>query len=345
MTELLAALIASTDQVVLEKQQDHFVLRSPATTWFQQLWSSDETHSLAGVSDFLDHFLVDANQHWQHESGTLSSGPFMEQLGSTDIPLEARATTVDQTQLLILQHLGQYFDDQQHLLQSARDNLLTQEELEREVSKRTSEIRGRELEIAERLIYAAGFRDEETGAHIRRIGYYSAVMAEAIGWPSLAVDDIKIAAPMHDIGKIGIPDSILKKPARLDDVEFSIMRTHTSIGREMLSDSTVPMLQIAADIAGYHHECWDGSGYPEGLHGENIPIAARIVAIVDVYDALVHSRVYKAAFLEHVALDMMNGLVGIQFDPYLFQVFISRLDDMRAIRNQVIDAAETYSNI
>ncbi len=339
MTELLAAFIASTDQVVLEKQGSQFILRSPAPDWFQQLWSAESTQSLVGVSVFLDHFLTDADLHWQRSQDhtPLSSGPFMEQLGESELPLEARAALVNQSQLLILQNLGSAFADQQHLLQAARENLLSQEVLEREVSKRTSEIRGRELEIAERLIYAAGFRDEETGAHIRRIGFYSAVMARAIGWNPLAVDDIKIAAPMHDIGKIGIPDSILKKPGRLDDAQFSIMRTHTSIGREMLSDSSVPMLQIAADIAGYHHEFWNGSGYPEGRRGEDIPIAARIVSIVDVYDALVHSRVYKAAFAEHVALDMMRALVGTQFDPDLFQTFIENLEEFRAIRNQVVD--------
>lgn len=339
MTDLLAAFVASTDQVVLEKQGQQFVLRSPATEWFRQLWPDSGTYSLAGASNFLDYFLVEAEQHWQHAAQQqLSSGPFIENLAGKELPLEARATHVAGKSLLILQNLGQSFKDNQSLLQAARENLLTQEVLEREVSKRTEEIRGRELEIAERLIYAAGFRDEETGAHIRRIGYYSAAMASAIGWSPLAVDDIKIAAPMHDIGKIGIPDIILKKPGRLDETEFTVMRTHTTIGREMLSDSTVPMLRIASEIAGSHHEYWNGLGYPEGLKGEDIPVSARIVSIVDVYDALVHRRVYKTAFEENVALEMMRGLVDIQFDPDLFAVFIDNLDEMRDIRNAVIDS-------
>ena len=338
MTDLLAAFVASTDQVVLEKQGKHFVLCSPTTGWFRQLWPDSSTYLLAGASNFLDYFLVEAEQHWQHASQPpLSSGPFIENLAGKELALEARAAHVAGATLLILQNLGQAFTDNQNLLQAARENLLTQEVLEREVSKRTEEIRGRELEIAERLIYAAGFRDEETGAHIRRVGFYSAAMARAIGWNQLAVDDIKIAAPMHDIGKVGIPDMILKKPGRLDETELSVMRTHTTIGKEMLADSTVPMLCIASEIAGSHHEYWNGLGYPEGLKGEDIPVSARIVSIVDVYDALVHRRVYKTAFEEHVALEMMRGLVNIQFDPDLFAVFLDNLDEMRDIRGTVID--------
>jgi len=338
MTDLLAAFVASTDQVVLEKQGKHFVLCGLSTEWFRQLWPDNSTYSLEGTSSFLDYFLVEAEQHWQlGQVPPLSSGPFIEDLAGKELPLEARAAHVAGASLLVLQNLGKAFTDNQNLLQAARENLLTQEILEREVSKRTEEIRGRELEIAERLIYAAGFRDEETGAHIRRIGFYSAAMARAIGWSPLAVDDIKIAAPMHDIGKIGIPDIILKKPGRLDDVEFDIMRTHTTIGKEMLSNSTVPMLHIASEIAGSHHEYWNGDGYPEGLKGENIPVSARIVSIVDVYDALVHTRVYKTAFEEHVALAMMRELVGTQFDPDLFAVFLDNLDEMREIRNAVVD--------
>lgn len=338
MTDLLAAYIAETDQVLLLRENGLFHRRSPAKSWFIELWSDEAQLRLEGRSDFLDHFLTEAEGHWQSGSkGSLSSGPFLEALNGSDLPLEARASTIEGKSVLVLQSLGQAFTDQQKLLQAARENLLDQEILEREVSRRTEVIRGRELEIAERLIYAAGFRDEETGAHIRRIGYYSGAMARALGWNPLAVDDIEIAAPMHDIGKIGIPDSILKKPSRLTDEEFTIMKNHTTIGQEMLNDSSVPMLKIASEIAGCHHECWNGSGYPFGLKGEAIPISARIVSIVDVYDALVHSRVYKEAFKEHVALEMMRIQVGIQFDPDLFELFVANLEEMREIRHRVVD--------
>lgn len=338
MSNILEAYVASNDQVLLAKAGDRFVPLSPVTDWYRALWP--EGPLTTGVSIFLDHFIDEAEDYWEQDQTTqLSSGPFIETIRGEEFPLEARAMKLSGRTALLIHHLGQGFDDQQQLLQAARENLLTQEILEREVSKRTAEIRGRELEIAERLIYAAGFRDEETGAHIRRIGYYSGAMARAIGWSPLEVDDIQIAAPMHDIGKIGIPDRILKKPARLDDEEFSIMKTHTTIGREMLADSNVPMLKIAAEIAGGHHEYWDGSGYPNGLRGEEIPISARIVSIVDVYDALVHSRVYKDAFQEHVALDMMGDLVGIQFDPDLFTLFVDNIEEMRDIRLRVKDSS------
>lgn len=338
MTDLLAAYIASSDQVILQRQGDQFQLVSPTPGWFSGLWSEETELTLEGISDFLDHFLSEAEEHWQTGSSeSISSGPFIENWNGKDLPLEAKALTLGGQSVLVLQNLGDAFTEHQRLLQAARENLLDQEILEREVSKRTEVIRGRELEIAERLIYAAGFRDEETGAHIRRIGYYAGAMARALGWSPLSVDDIEIAAPMHDIGKIGIPDSILKKPGRLTDAEYSIMKKHTTIGQEMLNDSSVPMLKIASDIAGSHHEFWDGSGYPLGLKGEDIPISARIVSIVDVYDALVHSRVYKEAFAEHVALDMMRMQVGSQFDPNLFELFLANLDEMREIRNRVVD--------
>ena len=336
---LLAAYFENSDQVLLQKNDEGFSLHSTSTSWFDSLCPNP--NQLAGSSAYLDHFLEDAKEHWQTRASTaLPSGAFIEVIDGSNYPLEAQALTLNGASVLVVKNLGQAFTNNQKLLQAARENLLNQELLELEVSKRTGEIRGRELEIAERLIYAAGFRDEETGSHIRRIGYYAGAMARALGWNALAVDDIEIAAPMHDIGKIGIPDSILKKPARLNDAEFAIMRNHTTIGRDMLFDSDVPMLRIAADIAGSHHEFWDGSGYPEGLAGNDIPIAARIVSIVDVYDALVHSRVYKSAYQEHVALEMMSKLVGHQFDPELFQVFLDNLDEMRQIRNRVPDTSD-----
>ena len=338
MSNILEQFIASHDQVLLARAGDRFVPLSPTTEWYQALWP--EGPMTQGTSAFLDHFIFEAEAFWAgDDTNPPRSGPFIEMIREQELALEASALKISGRSILVLQHLGQEFHEQQQLLQAARENLLSQEVLEREVSLRTAEIRGRELEIAERLIYAAGFRDEETGAHIRRIGFYSGVMAREIGWSPLQVDDIQVAAPMHDIGKIGIPDKILKKPGRLDDEEFAIMKNHTTIGKEMLQDTEVPMLKIAAEIAGGHHEYWNGTGYPEGLKGEEIPISARIVAIVDVYDALVHSRVYKSAFEEHVALDMMRAQAGVQFDPDLFEVFVKNLEEMRAIRQRVTDSS------
>jgi len=141
-------------------------------------------------------------------------------------------------------------------------------DLEQKVKERTAQVRRREEQIVLRLLAATGYRDVETGDHIRRIGLYSAVIAKELGWGGQAVEDIKLAAPMHDVGKIGIPDSILQKPGKLTSEEFAIMKTHTEIGGKMLDDPEIPLLTTAREIALSHHEKWDGSGYPFGLGPE-----------------------------------------------------------------------------
>ena len=341
-------ILEQMDLVALRHlDEDSFQVETPPPDWFTTLWPAGFKRGplqLRGVSHFLDNFMTDAGYHWaKHDAGSLKSGPFLEQLpdGGPTLPLEATAlTTSEGTRILLIANLGESYEETLRILQAARENLLTQELLEIEVSKRTQEIRDREAEVATRLIYAAGFRDEETGAHIRRIGLYSAAMARALGWSQLAVDDIEIAAPMHDIGKIGIEDRILKKNGKLDDDEFAKMKRHAEIGEQMLSSSTVPMLKMAAEIAGAHHERWDGGGYPRGLSGEQIPMSARIVAIVDVYDALVHKRVYKPAYPEEEAINLMQDQAGKHFDPDLFQLFLAHLNEMRAIRQEVQDISE-----
>lgn len=337
------ALFRHLDIAVLRHEDDdRYVMLSEAPPWFLELWPDGlfaKPFSLRGKSGFLDNFLFDAGQHWhQKDADTLRSGPFMESReNGAEIPLEATAMTADEQRVLILTNLGQEFEDQRNVLQAARENLLTQEQLELEVMRRTSDIRNRELELSTRLIHAAGYRDEETGAHIRRIGLYSVVLARAIGWSGAECTDLEAAAPMHDIGKIGIPDAILKKPGRLTEPEWEIMKQHPTIGGKILGGSEVPMLQIASEIAKGHHENWDGSGYPAGLARKEIPVSARIVAIVDVYDALVHERVYKPAIDDASALEMMRELRGTKFDPGLFDVFMTHLSDIREIRTRVRD--------
>jgi len=216
-----------------------------------------------------------------------------------------------------------------------RNSLLAKEGLEAEVRRRTLQIKQHEEEIAIKLVSLTSFRDEETGAHVRRIGLYAAAMAKALNWTQEAIDDIRIAAPMHDIGKIGVPDRILLKAGKLTDAEFSIMKRHTEIGAKMLENSRIPSLDMAAEIALCHHERWDGSGYPVGLVGDAIPITARITTIVDVYDALVHERVYKLALSEDETVTLMAEQRGKHFDPQLLDVFFSLLPVMRRIRSQV----------
>ncbi len=204
-----------------------------------------------------------------------------------------------------------------------------QEILEEEVRERTAEIRNREEEIALRLISAAGHRDEETGDHIKRLGLYSVALSEALGWEQERIDLIRVAAPMHDVGKIGIPDIILQKPAKLTPAEYEIIKGHTKIGGDILGGTNIPLLQMATDIALYHHEKWDGSGYPHGLRGKDIPESARIVAIADVYDSLSNDRVYRPAYPEQKILSLIKEKKGSHFDPVIFDCFMEILPKMQ----------------
>ena len=197
--------------------------------------------------------------------------------------------------------------------------------LEEQVAERTRDLEQARLEILERLALAAEYRDDDTQEHAWRIGRTCALLALGLGLPSEEVELIRRAAPLHDIGKIGIPDAILLKPARLTGREFDVVKTHTRIGAEILSGSRSPLLRLAQRIALSHHERWDGGGYPHGLAGEEIPLAARIVAVADVFDALTHERPYKEAWPLEQAVGEILGQAGRQFDPGLVEAF-SRLD-------------------
>ncbi|MEI6127459.1 MAG: HD domain-containing phosphohydrolase [Pseudomonadota bacterium] len=209
--------------------------------------------------------------------------------------------------------------------------------LENKVKARTSEIRYREEEICLRLTSACEYRDEETGTHNRRLGLYAFLLADQLGWTSQQMDDIRIAACMHDIGKIGVPDNILLKAGSLTAEEFEIIKSHPLIGSQILDGSDIPVLQMAQSIALSHHEKWDGSGYPYGFAGEDIVEAARLVAILDVYDALVHKRIYRQALPEEEALQIMKKDTGKHFDPAIFDAFLIALPKIRHIRLTVRD--------
>ena len=204
--------------------------------------------------------------------------------------------------------------------------------LARKVREQTEEIRSSREEVSLRLLSACEYRDFETGAHVRRIGLYAAEMGRLLGWDDDKVDCIRAAAPLHDIGKIGVPDSVLLKPGGLTDDEWVVMRQHTSKGAAILKGSNVPFIQMGARIAACHHEKWDGTGYPNGLSGDRIPVEARITAIVDVYDALVHKRHYKDPWPEELALDFMRKIAGTHLDGELFLLFQDHLDRFRSIR-------------
>ena len=212
--------------------------------------------------------------------------------------------------------------------------------LEKLVREQTRVIRQAHEETIHCLINASMYRDEETGAHVRRTGLYSELLAASTGWSQESCDTIRLAAPMHDIGKIGIPDAILRKPAKLTAEEYTVMQQHATLGAEMLGNASSPFLKMAREIAQSHHERWDGTGYPAGLRGEEIPESARIVAIVDVFDALTHDRVYRPAFEPEQVLNMMRSGRGSHFDPRLLDIFMSLLPEMNAIAQAVVDDGE-----
>jgi putative two-component system response regulator len=196
------------------------------------------------------------------------------------------------------------------------------EVLEVKVRERTYALEEAQIEILQRLSLAAEFRDDDTGQHTQRVGRVSAVLAEALGLPDEQVELVRLAAPLHDVGKIGIADAILLKPGVLAPAEFRVMTTHTNIGGQILSGSQSPRLQLAAQIALTHHECWDGSGYPFGRRAEDIPLAGRIVSVADVFDALTHCRPYKKAWTPGDAAAEIERLSSSKFDPRVVETFL-----------------------
>jgi len=219
--------------------------------------------------------------------------------------------------------------------------------LERIVQKQTGAIREAQNEIISRLFNALQTRHAETGSHVRRIGVMSAFMAEVLGWSLHSIDHIRGAAPLHDVGKIGVADSILLKPGALTVSERTIIQRHTSIGFKILNNSTSKLIQMAASIAMSHHENWDGSGYPDGVAGTDIPVEARIVSIVDVYDALRSERVYRRGLSEETVLSIMRNERGTKFDPELFDIFEQHLEQIKEILKtpELQDDLETLHQI
>jgi len=232
--------------------------------------------------------------------------------------------------------------------------------LEERVLQRSRELTQVRLEVIWRLAKAAEFRDEETGNHVIRVASFSRVIGEKLGLDQEFVERLFVTAPLHDIGKIGISDSILLKPGKLTPDEWEIMKQHCVIGARILSDESKatqvlrlqrhglgtyqdPLLEMASAIALTHHEKWNGKGYPQGLAGEAIPIAARIVSLADVYDALTSYRPYKPAFSHEKALEILRDGIGSHFDPQVFEAFNSSLMEIKAIKWSLSDQAPSYT--
>lgn len=206
-----------------------------------------------------------------------------------------------------------------------------------EVRKATAQIVERERETIFCLARASEFRDPETGAHIVRMAHYSKHIAYVLNLPVDQQDLLLEAAPMHDIGKVGIADAILLKPGRLTEDEFDIMKQHATIGYELLNTSNSPLLKAAAEIAYSHHEKFDGTGYPRGLVGNDIPLFGRIVAVADVFDALTSERPYKKAWTVERALEMLRDGSGTHFDPVCVDAFLNDLDEVMKIKQTFMD--------
>lgn len=227
-------------------------------------------------------------------------------------------------------------------------------ELEALVEKRTATLRDTLEEMAEarrttykayletihRLAVAAEYRDSGTGAHINRVGHYCALLAEKRHIEPHDVEVIRYASPMHDVGKIGIPDAILLKPGGLDPDEWEIMKEHTTFGARILSGSNSELLKAGEAIALTHHEKFDGSGYPQGLAGESIPIMGRICAIADVFDAITTKRPYKEALSNETACDILREKMGEHLDPVLVDIFFDNLDEIVSIQEQFCNGEE-----
>ena len=213
--------------------------------------------------------------------------------------------------------------------------------LEEEVQERTKDLHDSFVETIYTLMRASEFRDDETGAHVKRISYYTQELAEAMGMDEAFCEQIFYASPMHDIGKIGIPDHILLKPGGFEPDEWEIMKTHTIIGSKILSGTSSPYLQMGQQIALNHHERWNGGGYPNGIKGEAIPLSARIMQLADVYDALRSKRPYKEAFSHEKSVEIITKGDGrtdpSHFDPQVLEAFRLRADTFAEIFEKNLD--------
>lgn len=214
--------------------------------------------------------------------------------------------------------------------------------LELKVAERTQELKETQTDILRRLAKAGEYRDSDTGNHVTRVGHSCRLLAEAIGLDAHLTEMIYMASPLHDIGKIGVPDHILLKKGRHTDEETVIMRKHVDFGVEMLSNHPAPLLQVACSIAQNHHEKWDGSGYPHALCGDAIPVEARIVAICDVFDALTSIRPYKVAWTVENALKYLQENAGSHFDPNLVNTFVNILPKIEEIRQRYADPMDIH---
>jgi putative two-component system response regulator len=196
-----------------------------------------------------------------------------------------------------------------------------------------------------RLSLAADLKDDDTGVHIMRLGYLCEALALLLGHSAAHAGMLRMAAPMHDIGKIGIPDHVLKKPGAFTDVERAVMDQHAQMGADILGRSRIPLFQMASELALTHHERWDGTGYPHQLAGKDIPLSGRIVAVADYFDALTMDRCYRTAFTDQVAMEMLQAQRGKAFDPQIVDVFLANSAELIAVRDRVNQNRPSFNDL
>ncbi|QNM96253.1 HD-GYP domain-containing protein [Chitinimonas koreensis] len=253
-------------------------------------------------------------------------------LGATDFltkPIDQHEFLARTRNMLALRLNRRLLDD--------RAALLTEE-----IRQATAGILARERETLLRLSRAAEFRDPETGAHLQRMARYSALIARGLGWSAADRELLQEAAPMHDIGKIGIPDAILLKPGPLDAAESAVMRSHAELGHRILGGSDSPLLRLGAEIALAHHERFDGSGYPQSLRGTAIPASGRIVAVADVFDALLSRRPYKQPWTLDATTGFLRDQAGVLFDPDCVAALLDAMPEVEEIRRRHADEATSH---
>jgi putative two-component system response regulator len=264
-----------------------------------------ELKPLLSSDDFLPILILTADMTNQTKRRAL-------RLGAADFltkPFDSVELSLRIQNLLSRRLLHRHLQDQNHVLGQ-------------QVQDRTQQLEQAEIDTVECLARAAEYRDDDTGRHTQRVGQTAARLAGALGLADKEIAMLRRAAPLHDVGKIGIPDSILLKPGKLSSEEFETMKTHSVIGCTIMAQHHTALLQQAADIALTHHERWDGSGYPRKLAGEDIPVSGRIVAVADVFDALTHERPYKEAWLPEKAVAEITSQSGRQFDPRVVEAFL-----------------------
>lgn len=277
-------------------------LHMPGVSGYEVLSALRNSDDIPGYLPILV-FTADATGEARRKALGLGASDFLTKPGDmSEITLRVR-------NFLEMRHLYRVLESQNAVL-------------EEKVFERTRSLLDAQMEIVERLALAADYRDDDTGEHCRRVGDLSFDIAVEYGLSDAEADLIRIAAPLHDIGKLGIPDAVLRKPGKLTAEEFGEIKGHTIVGAKILANSRSEILQMAHRIALHHHERWDGRGYPNGIPGDQIPAAGRIVAVADVFDALTSRRPYKEAWPVERAIEEIRSNSGTQFDPDIVEAFL-----------------------